>query len=31
MGRGAKGDDPATFNAREVTQNLGGAIRRAPQ
>ena len=28
MGRGPKGDDPNTFDAREVTQNLGGAIQR---
>ena len=31
MGRGPKGDDPNAFDAREVTQNLGGAIQRAPQ
>ena len=31
MGRGAADDDPETFDAREVTQNLGGAIQRAPQ
>jgi hypothetical protein len=30
MGRGAAGDDPNTFDAREVTQNLGGAIQRTP-
>jgi hypothetical protein len=31
MGRGPSGDDPNTFDAREVTQNLAGAIQRTPQ
>jgi hypothetical protein len=30
MGRAARDDDPHTFDAREVTQNLGAAIQRAP-
>jgi hypothetical protein len=30
MGRGPKGDDPSTFDAREVTQNLSGAVQRVP-
>ncbi len=31
MGRGAKGSDPNTFNAREVSINLASAISRPPQ
>ena len=31
MGRGAKGQDPNTFDARQVAQNLGPEIQRAPQ
>lgn len=30
MGRGPRGDDPETFDAREVVQNLGAVIGRAP-
>lgn len=30
MGRGAKGEDPETFDAREVVQNLGSMIGRPP-
>jgi hypothetical protein len=31
MGRGARGDDPDTFDAREVSQNLAGLIARPVQ
>jgi len=31
MGRGAKGADPNTFDARQVSQNLAGKITRPPQ
>jgi predicted small lipoprotein YifL len=31
MGKGAKGSDPATFDARQVSQNLAGVVQRAPQ
>ena len=31
MGRGAKGSDPNTFDARQVSQNLAGLITRPPQ
>jgi hypothetical protein len=31
MGRGAKGDNPNTFDARQVSQNLGPSITRPPQ
>jgi hypothetical protein len=31
MTRGAKGDDPNAFDARQVSQNLAGLISRAPQ
>jgi hypothetical protein len=31
MGRGVRGEDPNTFDAREVSQNLAGAIQRVPQ
>jgi hypothetical protein len=31
MGRGAKGSDPNTFDARQVSQNLAGEIQRPPQ
>lgn len=31
MGRGAKGDNPNTFDARQVSQNLGPQIQRPPQ
>jgi hypothetical protein len=30
LGRGAKGQDPNTFDARQVTQNLGPTIQRTP-
>jgi hypothetical protein len=30
MGRGPKDDDPNTFDAREVTLNLAGAVQRTP-
>ena len=31
MGRGAKGDNPNSFDARQVSQNLGPQIQRPPQ
>jgi hypothetical protein len=31
MGRGAKSEDPNAFDAREVSQNLGDKIERAPR
>jgi hypothetical protein len=31
MGRGAKTSDPNMFDARQVSQNLGSSIERAPQ
>ena len=31
MGRGAKSDNPSSFDARQVSQNLGPQIQRAPQ
>src|SRR5688572_11729949 len=31
LGKGAKGSDPNTFDARQVSQNLGGEVQRAPQ
>jgi hypothetical protein len=31
MSRGAKGDNPNSFDARQVSQNLGPQVQRAPQ
>lgn len=31
MSRGAKGDNPSSFDARQVSQNLGPQVQRAPQ
>ena len=31
LGKGAKGSDPNTFDARQVSQNLGGEVQRVPQ